>query len=196
MIKELLHSDGTVTLIPARTDGDADASTTAETIAAGARTEKIAACVSISPEEISRIIESPDSQDVLWLDIEQPTDADLDLLQRKFGFHLLAIEDVRHHNQRPKVDDYGTFVHVVIYAAEMEASGTTAFRQIDLYFSDHYLVAVHTEPITVLEEAIRHWQNNTEILDTGVGSLLYAVLDSIFDSYFPVLDRLEEDIET
>src|SRR4051812_22205679 len=110
MIKELLHSDGTVTLIPARTDGDG---------AASSRPEKIAACVSIPPEEISRIIESSDSDDVFWLDIEQPTDADLDLLQRKFGFHLLAIEDVRHRNQRPKVDDYGTFVHVVIYAAEI-----------------------------------------------------------------------------
>jgi magnesium transporter len=187
VIKELLHSDGTVTLIPARTNGNDTGSD---------RAEKVAACVSIPPEEISRIIDSPDSQDVLWLDIEEPTDADLDLLQRKFKFHLLAIEDVLHRNQRPKVDDYGTFVHVVIYAAEAEPNDKTSLKEIDLYFSDHYLVAVHSEPISVLEEAVKRWQNNTEILHTGVAALLYAVLDSIIDSYFPVLDRLEDAIES
>jgi magnesium transporter len=187
VIKELLHSDGTVTLIPGRTNGND---------AVSQRAEKIAACVSIPTEEISRIIESPDSEDVLWLDIEQPTDADLDLLQRKFGFHLLAIEDILHHNDRPKVDDYGSFVHVVFYAAETDANNKTVLKEIDLYFGDHYLVAVHTEPISVLEEAVKRWQSNTEILHAGVGALLYAVLDSVIDAYFPVLDRLEDDIET
>src|SRR3954469_14813221 len=105
MIKELLHSDGTITTVPARKDGNGAAEPT---------TEKVAACTRIAPDDISRIVEKPRDGDLLWLDIEEPTEEDLTLLQREFGFHLLAIEDIRHQNQRPKVDDYGAFVHIII----------------------------------------------------------------------------------
>ena len=62
---------------------------------------------------------------------------------------MLRGNQSRHRNQRPKVDDYGAFVHVIIYAAEMDAVGQIALREIDLFFSDHYVVAVHHEPIAV-----------------------------------------------
>jgi magnesium transporter len=93
------------------------------------------------------------------------------------------------------VDDYGSFVHIVIYVAEIDEKEAIALREIDLYFGEHYLVAVHTEPVAVLEEAVRRWQGNTEILHTGTGALLYAVLDAVVDTYFVVLDRMEDRIE-
>jgi magnesium transporter len=186
MIKELLHSDGTITTVPARANGDGASDTPAE---------KVAACTRIEPGDIGKIVGTPRKGDVLWLDIEQPTEDDLTLLQEKFGFHLLAIDDIRHRNQRPKVDDYGGFVHVIIYAAEIDARGAYVAREIDLFFSGHYVVAVHHEPVPALAEAIGRWQGNTEILHAGVGALLYAVLDSIVDTYFPVLDQMEDAIE-
>lgn len=188
MIKELLHSDGTITTIPAPTNGHAAPGAVA--------TEQVAACTAVAPQEIARIISGEaGGDDVLWLDIEQPTEEDLTLLQEKFGFHLLAIEDIRHRDERPKLDDYGAFVHIILYATALGADGTVTMQEIDLFFGDRYLVAVHNDPTPVLAEAVARWQRNTDILHAGVGALLYAVLDSIVDSYAPVLDRMEETIE-
>ncbi len=188
VIKELLLSDGTVTTIPAGRDAatvpeDAD------------RTEQVAHCVRIEPRQISEIIAGADEQQILWVEIEQPTEADLTLLREEFRFHALAIEDIRHRNQRPKVDDYGSFVHVVIYAVEQAEPDAIATHELDLFYSDRYLVAVHNDPIPALAEAITRWQKNTDIIEHGVGALIYAVLDTIVDGYFPVLDAIEGAIE-
>lgn len=188
MIKELLHSDGTVSTIVAGNNGHAATN--------GAGTEEVAKCVPVAPAAIARIISGEaGGDDLLWLDIERPTEDDLTLLQEKFGFHLLAIEDIRHRDERPKLDDYGAFVHVILYAAALAGDGAVTMQEIDLFFGDRYLVAVHNDPTPVLAEAVARWQRNTDILHAGVGALLYAVLDSIVDSYVPVLDRMEETIE-
>lgn len=182
VIRELLHSDGTVTTIPAPADG-------------AASPEQVAHCTHIEPHEISDVMRASGEKDILWLDIEDPTEADLALLRDKFHLHLLAIEDIRNRDQRPKVDDYGMFVHVVIYAAERAAPHGLTVQEIDLFYSDHFLIAVHAAPLPALAEAIARWQRNTEIIHNGIGALLYAVLDTVVDGYFPVLDAIEDEIE-
>ncbi|PZR87847.1 MAG: magnesium and cobalt transport protein CorA [Candidatus Nephthysia bennettiae] len=190
VIRELLHSDGTVTMVPDATDqrnaapGDGKPADT-----------PMAHCTRIEPHQISEIIGASSEKDILWLDIEQPTEDDLTLLREEFHLHLLAIEDIRTRNQRPKVDDYGTFVHVVIYAAERAQPTGMAVEEIDLFYNDHFLIAVHAAPIPALEEAVDRWRRNTEIIENGIGALIYAVLDTVVDSYFPVLDGIEDEIE-
>lgn len=190
MIKELLHSDGTVTKIaPPGANGNSPG-------ADGAVSDSnVLACKSVEPRHIGDILANGKDGDLLWLDIENPTDDDIALLQQKFGFHLLAIEDIRHSGQRPKVDDYGTFVHIVIYATERDADRRLLLHELDLFYSDHYLVVVHAEPVPALAEAIDRWQRNVDIRHNGVGALLYAILDTIVDGYFPVLDEIGEEIE-
>ena len=190
MIRELLHSDGTVTMIPETANERADA------VGDGTLADApMAHCTRIEPHQISEIIGAPDEKDILWLDIEQPTEGDLTLLREEFHLHLLAIEDIRNRNQRPKVDDYGSFVHVVIYAAERQTPTGMAVEEIDLFYNDHFLIAVHAAPIPALAEAVDRWRRNTEIIDNGIGALIYAVLDTVVDSYFPVLDAIEDEIE-
>ena len=48
--------------------------------------------------------------DVRWLHLERPREADRDWLEREFGFHPLAIEDVASRNQRPKLDAYDDYL--------------------------------------------------------------------------------------
>lgn len=190
MIRELLHSDGTVTTIPDATDrrGAAPGDGASEDV-------RVAHCTRIAPHQISDIIGAPGEKDILWLDIEQPGEDDLGLLREEFHLHLLAIEDIRNRNQRPKVDDYGSFVHVVIYAAERTEPDGLTTHEIDLFYSDHFLIAVHADPIPALAEAIDRWQRNTDIIENGIGALIYAVLDTVVDGYFPVLDAIEDEIE-
>lgn len=192
MIKELLHADGTITTlpIPAATVASRDQNSTSQI------TTPLARCRPIAPHEIDEVLDAPRQGDILFLDIEEPTAADLTLLRDKFKFHTLALEDIEHRGQRTKVDDYGSFVHIVIYAAERDADRALRTYELDLFYSDHYLVAVHYDPVPALEEAVRRWQSNTDIIANGIGALIYATLDAIVDGYFPVLDGMEDAIET
>ena len=191
VIKELLHSDGTITTLPVPVAIGAG-----EQNGASSSPATTLRCRSIGPNEIGGVLNAPHEGDMLFLDVERPTDADIALLRDKFKFHALAIEDIEHRGQRTKVDDYGTFVHIVLYAAEHDANHALQTPEIDLFYSDHYLVAVHYDPVAALGEAVHRWQNNTDILGNGIGALIYAVLDSVIDTYFPVLDEMEDAIET
>src|SRR2546427_524119 len=68
-------------------------------------------------EEITRCFANC-AVDGFWLDIESPDETDYQLLEETFKFHSLTIEDVRHQNQRPKVDEYPDYNFAVIFQAE------------------------------------------------------------------------------
>src|SRR5260370_11050501 len=83
--------------------------------------------------------------DGLWLDIEAPDDADFRLLEQTFKFHALTIEDIRHQNQRPKVDEYPDYNFVVIFAAEWQAD-EVASREHHLYVAPSHLITGQQDP--------------------------------------------------
>ena len=146
-----------------------------------------------------------DRRTVLWLDVEDPTPAELELLREQFGFHELAIEDASRPHQRPKLEEYDDFYFMVFYSMELTASielttpdgrpavGGLYFKEVDFFAGTDYLVAVHREPIREIPEGLRRWERNHDVIGHGVGALLYSLLDSMVDNYFGVADRLAEE---
>src|SRR6266498_4653230 len=65
-------------------------------------------------ESISDLIQ--EEGQIVWLDIQDPTDDDVELLRTEFGFHELALEDVVAHHERPKIDSYDGYYFMVFYA--------------------------------------------------------------------------------
>src|SRR5207249_4051061 len=131
-----------------------------------------------------------------------------------FSLHPLAVEDAAQHQQRPKIDDYDTFYLMVIFAieaAEPIEGATTAgdgrvardrrtpleasrFRihEIDLFIGERFLITVHEAPLPFLDQMAERWRHNSRAINEGIGALLYTLLDSIVDAYFPVLDGIVE----
>src|SRR5207302_162699 len=85
-----------------------------------------------------------------WLDIENPDASDYELLEKTFKFHPLALEDIRHQNQRPKLDEYTGYVFVVLFTAEFDGE-RIQIREQHLFLSPQYLVSVHLEPSPPLD---------------------------------------------
>ena len=135
-----------------------------------------------------------DKASTLWLDVQDPTPADLEMLSSEFDFHELALEDVDHPAQRPKLEEYGSFYFLVFYSLLLSEDGKLLARELDLFIGENYLVTVHNGQIRELEEAIRRWQLGYGRLDHGVGSLLYSLLDSVVDGYFQVADATAEKV--
>src|SRR5437868_6140358 len=68
------------------------------------------------PADVSEIV---GSGRLVWMDLVDPTDADLAMVQEEFELHPLALEDARRHQQRPKIERYPTHAFVVAYSKEL-----------------------------------------------------------------------------
>lgn len=142
-----------------------------------------------SIEELREARQDPNA--VVWLDLLDPSDEDLARVEHGFQLHPLAIEDATHEHQRPKVDEYENFFFVVFYTAHYDQNkGQIDVQEIDMFLGRNYLVTVHEHPLSELDEVEQRWTRNAKQLTWGIGVLLYSLLDTIVDNYFPIVDSL------
>ncbi len=142
----------------------------------------------LDPSQISDVVD--EQRCVLWVDVCDPTEDDLECLQEEFSLHPLAIEDVRHRHQRPKLEQYPSHAFLVVYSKEQ--------AEVDLFVGPNWLVSVRAanadgERCDV--SAIRARFERTRGADTSVGFLLYTILDEIVDGYFDATDEAEDRLE-
>ena len=148
----------------------------------------------VDPADISEIL--PQKEQFVWLDLQAPQEADIALLRDEFKFHALAIEDATRHHERPKVDSYDGYYFLVFYAISYdERRNRLSSEAINLFVGSNYLVSVHHDEISAIDETIKRWQKDAEQFGHDAGALLYALLDTITDEYFPVIDRLADRVE-
>ncbi|TMD17193.1 MAG: magnesium/cobalt transporter CorA [Chloroflexi bacterium] len=129
-----------------------------------------------------------------WLDIEAPDDDDYRLLEDTFKFHALTIEDIRHQNQRPKVDEYTDYNFTVIFVAVWE-NDDIALREQHLFVGANYLITVHQEPSPQLAELQDRIHKSPELTHGKPAFLTYLAIDTLVDASFPVLDKLDDEVD-
>lgn len=145
-------------------------------------------------EDAMAAITRPDA--FLWIDLRDPTEEELDALQEAFGFHPLAMEDVRKQGQRPKVDVYGTYLFLTVHSWEPgEETEHAIGGELDMFLGDRYLVTVQQGGLGALAEARRRWERRPEMIPPEPSYLLYYLLDTVVDGYFPAMDQLDDAID-
>lgn len=148
----------------------------------------------LSRDDIGLVLRGDDN--LLWLDVEAPTADELALLAEEFALHPLALEDVTHQGQRPKIDTYDDHYLIVCYDIDYdETSDRIDEHELHIIIGRNYLLTIHYEPIEEIEEVASRFLRNTAAIERGIGILLYSLLDTIVDHYFPVIDRVGERIE-
>jgi len=129
-----------------------------------------------------------------WLDLDGLDEEATDLLLHGFGFHPLAVEDAQHFGQRPKLDEYDTFTYVVIHGAQAENQAVTV--EVHLFYSPGRLVTVHHGQCDLMDEArSRFARHRAHELSPPEISAFYVVVDTLIDSYFPVLSTFDDRID-
>ena len=146
------------------------------------------------------------SAGVRWLHLERPREADRDWLEREFGFHPLAIEDVASRNQRPKLDAYDDYLFIVLHFPVFDKpTGRLLTAEVDFFVGPDYLITLPDQnlpPLAAMFERYRERdQVREDIFSKGTGYLLYKIVDTCVDASFPMLrkmgaklDQLEDDI--
>ena len=135
---------------------------------------------------------------IAWLDFADPDEADLDLLHDRLNLHELALEDLRKRRQRTKIDTYRE--QRIIVAYEIGSRPSTrhpdfSLEELHLIVGEGYLVTVHWGGSETVDDVRRRWRDEPDAVATSTGGLLYAILDTVADGYFPLLDRLSDRID-
>jgi magnesium transporter len=127
-----------------------------------------------------------------WIDLTNPSPELIGAVARRLGLHHLIADDIAAHNERAKVQFVDDVIHVVAFVLEREQTVTT--REIDFVLGRNFLLSVHpTEWDPMQAQQLRIGLE--QLLPKGPDLLLWALVDSIVDGYFPVFDRLGDEID-
>lgn len=135
------------------------------------------------------------SSGVVWLDVTGVGDvAMLKALGEEFGLHRLALEDVVNVHQRAKVEDYGE--HAFLVMRMIDAAHPTETEQFAMFVGADFVLTFQERPgdcFGMVRSRLR--DKAGQLQKRGADYLAYALLDSVVDAYFPVLELLDERLE-
>ena len=143
-------------------------------------------------EEVRGYLKGPGS--FVWVALKDPDERELQLVEEKFALHELAVEDARHGHQRPKLEEYGSSLFVVLHVVE---HGRDDLHQgeVAVFVGPGYIVSVRRNTELGFADVRRRCEQEPELLRHGPAYVLYALMDAVVDRYFPVLDALAEEAE-
>ena len=143
--------------------------------------------------EISDYLGRPDC--FVWVALKDATDDELTTMQQEFGLHELAIEDARHGHQRPKVEEYGDTLFAVVHTVEMTPTDELVTGEVDIFVGINFVLSVRNRSRQNLLQVRERSEREPQLLRHGPAFVFYALLDAVVDRYFPIIDRLETELE-
>ena len=135
-----------------------------------------------------------------WITMAHVGEAELGWLDAHFNVHPLAMDDLTSRNQRPKVDDYGASLFIVLYFPKpsTDPERLTAV-ELNMLVGDDYVLSVPRSGIPGLAELFEQYGQNPALRDEdfgrGIGYLLYRLIDRAVDSGFPILRTMGTNLE-
>jgi len=139
-----------------------------------------------------------DPAGLLWVDfLDDPDESCMRILRDIFHFHPLAIDDALQESHVPKVDDWGTYVYVVLHAVAFDpaAAEELVTRELDIFTGGTYIVTHHEHPIEPLDRVWNACQKDDRMMARGAAGLLYHLVDEIVAGHMPVVDAIDEEME-
>jgi magnesium transporter len=139
-----------------------------------------------------RIAAQRERDEFFWLDLSDPSDAELKAAGEDLGLHPLALEDTVEWSQRAKVDTYGDHLLLVFYTARLTDDGYAEPVEVHIYVSGSFVLTVRHRDCTVLND-LHEQLGQTPVEDEGW--LVYKILDTLTDAWYPVVHGLEDHID-
>jgi magnesium transporter len=153
-------------------------------------------CEELQVEEAERL-SPPAAESVMWINVGGVHRLEIvETLGKQFSLHPLLLEDVANTDQRPKLDDYETYIFLVMKMLLLTARNEIAVEQVSLVLGANYVLSFQengTDVFQPVRERLRAGKGR--LRQSGSDYLLYALVDAIVDQYFAVLELLGEKIE-
>jgi magnesium transporter len=144
--------------------------------------------------QISDFLEQPDT--VVWLDLCEPDQQDLEIVSEEFGLHPLAVEDAIQDHERPKLDRYQDHAFLTAYAVSLDpATGRLQKSELAAFITPRALITVRKDPTFDIQGVMERWDGSADLAGHGVGFLLWGLLDFVVDGHFATVQQLDEALE-
>ncbi|AXK40840.1 magnesium and cobalt transport protein CorA [Crenobacter cavernae] len=147
----------------------------------------------IPQEAISDYVQRPDC--FVWVALKDPEAGELEEMREEFGLHELAVEDARNGHQRPKIEEYGDMLFVVMHLLEIDANEQIRIGEIDVFVGANYVLSLRSRSNISFLNVRDRCEREPHLLKFGSGFVLYALMDAVVDRYFPVINALEQELE-
>jgi magnesium transporter len=130
----------------------------------------------------------------VWVALRDATPAELAEMQEEFGLHELAVEDAQRGHQRPKIEEYGDSLFVVVKTIEQQ-DDQLVLGEIDIFIGQNYVLSSRQNSSQGFLGVRSRAEREPHLLQHGAGFVLYALMDAVVDRYFPLVDAFESELE-
>jgi magnesium transporter len=130
----------------------------------------------------------------VWVALRDASDEELREMQHEFELHELAVEDARNGHQRPKIEEYGSTLFVVMKLPELH-DGAIESGEVAIFVGANFVLSVRNRSTHDFLGVRARCEREPEHLRQGAGFVLYALMDAVVDRYFPIVDELETELE-
>ena len=145
--------------------------------------------------DISEYVMRPEC--FVWVALFDPTVDEMDEMAKEFDLHPLAVEDARKGHQRPKIEEYDESLFVVLHTLEPMSDATDAALtdgEVDIFVGPNYILSVRHRTQKGFADVRSRCEREPALLRYGSGFVLYALMDTVVDRYFPILDGMESEL--
>ena len=127
-----------------------------------------------------------------WVDFDNPSESEIELLRKHFDFHPLSIEDCLFSLNKPKLDYYEGYSFFILTALKSDTLGPT---EISLFVEQNCIISFHRESLSEINEAWERVTGDRCKWDKGPIFVAYQILDKIVDQFFPAVYKIEDRLD-
>ncbi|MDP3791723.1 MAG: magnesium/cobalt transporter CorA [Candidatus Omnitrophota bacterium] len=150
----------------------------------------------LSAQEISEALK--DERSLVWVDMLDIDDTDIDFLTEVFNLHPLTVEDFIMPNARPKIEKFKDYFFLIMFS--LESNGTNGNEKVktaelDCCLGKNFLITFHNCPLSSIAVCKERTKKQSPMMMHGADMLLYSILDSCVDSYFPIVQKFDNSVD-
>ncbi len=149
----------------------------------------------VSRQELAKTLWEKEA--FVWVDLEDPSEFESEILIELFNFHPLAIEDCLNDQSEPKIDEYEDHLFLVVHAIDPKSPDELKTIELDIFVSKNYIVTYHKQPVASIAQVrdLVSKRSDSPLVEGG-DMLFHAILDRLVDNYLPVLTEHERRIDS
>jgi magnesium transporter len=140
-----------------------------------------------------------DAQALVWLDIQGDCIPSESMLHTVFKLQHITIQTMSEERERAKFTESNDYRYLVVHGLIFDTTTEEAFTpKLDLVFAKNFIITAHRESLPWLDSLLAEAKKNDReehLMSRGMVFLLYSILDALTDSYFPVLDDIDDLID-
>ena len=143
---------------------------------------------------LGKFLKNP--KNLVWVNIENPTESDYNILREVFRLHPLEIDDCRKRLELPKIDEFADHIFIVFHRLSYDFQRhRLMLKELDMFLGRNYLITFPNEPSETIREMMGRCARDYSLLSKGADFLLHSMIDRVVDDYFPILDHWDEEME-